>query len=178
MMSEALFWSLIEQSKEERSDFSHQLQLMTNRLATFDEVEIIEFERKLREVLAESAHYNLIAAAKIVSGYVSDDSFLYFRCRLIAEGKEFFFAAIENPDVIATKDIPDLEYEGEDLLYVADNAFLLKFGEDTEKDLPRDIAVGYLDYHTEEDIKSEDWEEEDLPVKYPELWQKYSNVPN
>lgn len=174
-MNELIFWEIIEQSKEENRDFSHQVELLIAKLSSLNESEIIEFEYRFRETLLESARYNIMAAAKIINDYVSDDSFLYFRCRLIAEGKEFFYKAIENPEVITENNIHELEYGGEEMLYVSDHAFIKKFGEDTEKKLPRDIAFDYLNYDEGEEIKGEDWKEEELSFKYPKLWKRYKN---
>ncbi len=172
-MNKKVFWEIIEQSKEESENFSHQVKLLISKLSQLEESRIISFEYRLREVISELARYNIMAVAKIVNDYVSDDSFLYFRCRLIAEGKEFLYKVIENPDIIAEYDIQDLELGGEEMLYIADHAFIKKFGEDTEKELPRDVAFDYLNYDGFEEIKGEDWKEEDLPVKYPELWNRY-----
>lgn len=174
-MNELVFWEIIEQSKEESSGFSHQIELLTNKLSLLEESEINQFEYRFREALSKSARYNIMAAAKIVNDYVSDDSFLYFRCRLIAEGKELFHKAIENPEVIAKSNIQELEFGGEEMLYIADQAFIKKFGEDTEKELPRDIAFNYMNYDEGEELKGEDWKEEELPFKYPELWKRYKN---
>lgn len=174
-MNELVFWEIIEQSKEESRDFLHQIELLINKLSFLEESEIIEFEYRFREALSKSALYNIMAAVKIINGYVSDDSFLYFRCRLIAEGKELFHKAMENPEVIAENDIQEIEFGGEEMLYVADQAFIKQFGENTEKELPRDVAFDYLNYDEGEEIKGEDWKEEELPFKYPELWNRYKN---
>ncbi len=174
-MNELVFWEIIEQSKEGSRDFSQQIELLTNKLSHLEESKIIEFEYRFREALLKSAQYSIMAAVKIINGYVSDDGFLYFRCRLIAEGKELFYKTIENPEVIAESDIQELEFGGEEMLYVADQAFMKKFGEDSEKELPRDVAFVYLNYDEGEEIKGEDWKEEELPIKYPELWKKYKN---
>jgi len=174
-MNELVFWEIIEQSKEESRDFSHQIELLINKLSYLEESKIIEFEYRFREALSKSARYNIMAAAKIVNDYVSDDSFLYFRCRLIAEGKELFNKAIENPEVIANSNIQELEFGGEEMLYITDQAFIKKFGEDSEKELPRDIAFKYLNYDEGEEIKGENWKEEELPFKYPEMWNRYKN---
>lgn len=175
-MNESSFWHLIEISKNLRKNFSDQIDFLTKSLAKLPEQEIIDFEFRFREALVFSSSYEIMAASKIIIGYVSDDSFLYFRCRLIAEGKDFFYNANNNPDCIAENDIQDLEYEGEEMLYISDNAFVLKFGEDTNKDLPRDAANEYIDYNNWNDIKGEDWDENELPLKYPKLWSKYLMV--
>lgn len=64
--------------------------------------------------------------------------------------------------------------DGEALLYVADNAFLSKFGEETEKILPRDYASEIIDYDGDDyPVEGDDWEEADLPGRYPKLWDIY-----
>lgn len=172
-MTEIVFWKIIAQSKEERTNFTNQIEILTNQISLLEERDIIEFEYILREVLAKSYHFNILAAAKIVYGYVSDDDFLYFRCRLIAEGKELFLKSIKNPEIIPKIDL--IELEGEDMLYITDNAFIKKFGSETEKELPRDIAIDYLNYDDGYEIKGENWKEHELKIKYPKLWKKYRN---
>lgn len=172
-MNDIVFWEIIEQSKEESRDFSHQINLLINMLSLLEESKIIEFEYRFKEALSKSARYTILAAAKIINDYVSDDSFLYFRCRLIAEGKELFHKAIENPEVIAKSNIQELEFGGEEMLYITDHAFIMKFGEDTEMELPRDKAFDYLNYDDGIEIEGENWKEEELPSKYPELWKRY-----
>jgi len=170
-MKEVIIWEIIEQSKEERRDFKNQAEILINKLSQLSENEIVGFEFTFREMLAKSCHYNILAAAKIIEGYVNDDSFLYFRCRLLAEGKDFYFKVIENPDYIA--DNPVQETDGELLLTVADKAFIKKTGENTEEELPREAALSYINYDEGEVMLGESWEENKLPQKYPKLWGKY-----
>jgi len=172
-MNEDAFWEIIEHSKEESDDFAGQIRALTVKLSRRNRQDIVDFEYRFREMLEKSCHYNLLAAAKIILGWVTDDSFLYFQCRLIAEGRSTFYQSIENPDCLAEVDIPNLAFDGEDMLVVADNAFMEKFGRDTDQELPRDVATDYLSYDFRCEILGEDWEEKDLPQKYPRLWDKY-----
>lgn len=172
-MSERFFWELIEQAKEENKNFTDRIEVLVTKLSKLSEKQIIGFEYTFREMLAKSAHYNILAAAKIISGHVSDDSFLYFRCRLMAEGNYLYFKAIENPDYIAEANVREIEFGGEEMLSVADQAFILKNGEDTDKELPRDIAYDYYNYDGGEEITGKEWKDEDLPKRYPLLWNKY-----
>lgn len=175
-MTDTVFWEVIEQSKKESQNFSEQIKILTKKVSSLGEKEIIDFEFRFREAISKLALYGIMAAAKIIQGYVSDDSFLYFRCRLIAEGHNLFCKLIESPEIIADVNIPELELEGEDMLYVSDNAFLIKFGDETNKELPRNTAINYLNYDIEVEIKGEDWKEDELPIKYPKLWKKYYSV--
>lgn len=174
-MKEIIFWEILEQSKEERKDYINQIQILIEKLSKLDEKQIIGFEFTLRSIIAESAHYNIMAATKIINDFASDDNFLYLRCRLIAEGKDVYYNAIENPETLANPQIQEIEFGGEEMLSVADQAFIKKFGENTEKELPRDIAFDYLNYDEGEEIKGEDWKEDELPLKYPKLWERYKN---
>lgn len=173
-MTEKVFWEIIEQSKEQNRDFSEQINVLISKLTFLKKWEIIEFEYRFREELSKSARYNIMAAVKIINGFVSDDSFLYFRRRLIAEGKELFNKAIEFPETIAESNIRELEL-GEEMLYITDRAFFKKYGEEIQKELPRSIAFEYLNYDRSREIQGEEWKEEDLPLKHPKLWNKYRN---
>ena len=170
-IKEVIFWEIIEQSKEERRDFENQAEILIDKLSQLSEKEIIGFEFTFREMLAKSCHYNIVAAAKIIEGYVNDDSFLYFRCRLLAEGKDFYFKAIKNTDDLA--DYFNFNTDGEMMLSVADRAFIKKLGKDTDKDLPRNISLDYYNYDEGEKISGKEWNDEDLPERYPKLWKRY-----
>jgi hypothetical protein len=172
-MDSKLFWDLVDQSKKLGKDYSDQIKILINKLSELEEDEIIGFEFTLRDVLSESAHYNILAAAKIINDFVSDDDFLYLRCRLIAEGKELYYQSIENPEILATTESQYLEIGGEEILSVSDFAFEKKMGSNTDKEMPRDVAFDYLNYDTGEEIKGNAWREADLPVKYPKLWGRY-----
>lgn len=172
-MDEIVFWEIIEQSKDERDSYQNQIQILIEKLCSLDEESIIGFEYTLRTILEKSAHYNILAASRIMHGVVSNDHFLYLRCRLILEGREFYFSVIDNPQIIVDSEIPGIEYSGEEVLSIADLAFIKKFGETTDKDLPRSIAGGYLNYDEMELIKGDIWEEEELSSKYPRLWNYY-----
>ena len=72
------FWKLIESSKSSnQQDFLDNLK---KQLYALDNKEIILFEEILRELIIKADHYNVMAAEKIIEGWVSDDPYLYFRC--------------------------------------------------------------------------------------------------
>ena len=170
-MDEIIFWQIIEQSKEESKDFEGRINLIIDKLSNLSEKEIVSFEFTFRDMLSKSVHYNILAVITIIENFVSDDTFLYFRCRLLAEGKDFYFKAIKKPDELS--DILNFDLNGELMLSVSDKAFLKKFGKDTDKELPRDIAFTYRNYDEGEEIFGDEWNEVDLPRKFPKLWTKY-----
>jgi len=94
-----LFWDLIEKCRfETHNNLGNQIEMITSELTKKDEKEIVGFECTLRELLLKAYHYNVMALQKIVEGNVSDDSFLYFRCKLILYGRITFNNAIEDPN--------------------------------------------------------------------------------
>lgn len=171
-MNITLFWKLIEHSNTQQIDADLHLENLIVQLSELSNEDILDYEYRLREVLEECNKYSVLAAAKIIEGYVSDDSFLYFRCGLIAHGKDFFYKSLENIDHLVDVNMDILEI-GEDYLYISDDAFIKKNGEDVVHPLPRETASSYLDYNTNLSIKGEDWKEEDLPKLYPKLWEKF-----
>ncbi|WP_316835078.1 DUF4240 domain-containing protein [Pedobacter nutrimenti] len=121
--------------------------------------------------------YKALAFAKIVDGYVSDDSFLYFRCWVIAQGLDFYTLTLKNPDLTADMIDSDTEPDFEGLLYVADAAYQNLHKDSDEDELPRDVArTQGFDYDDlAQEITGEDWEEDDLPKLYPKLWAKFGD---
>ena len=168
------FWNLIEKSKNfSNGDYSNQIENLILELSKFDEKDICKFEVTFHELLLKASHYNIMAMAKIIDGYVSDDSFLYFRAGLISLGERIYTDSIKNPDSHADEFTYD--FNGEEMLYVADKAYKLKGITDlNEMLLPRDYASEIFDYDSEDNIiKGKDWKEKDLPKKYPKLSEKY-----
>jgi hypothetical protein len=129
--------------------------------------------RDQRELLIKANHYNVMAVQKIIEGSVSDDPFLYFRCKLILYGRITFESAINNPNYLFERIDPLVS--GESLLSVADRAFSMRFGGSTDKIFPRDYASEIIDYDFGDfPVQGEDCEESDLPKRYSKLWKAYN----
>lgn len=175
IMERKTFWEIIEKSLLVASE--QQENEIQKLLLAFSLDDIVQFEIILRELINELDDYKVMGILKIMDGYVSDDSYIYFRCWLIGSGKKIFDIALESPDDIAAfvdqSTFPDFE----SLLYVADEAYLQKSGvAEDDENLPRDVAYSKgLDYdHGAPPTKGTDWEEEDLPQLYPALWKIYN----
>lgn len=140
-MNDQQFWSLIEESKEKHPNkFDAQMNFLTKKLSTLTNEEIVGFEATLKENVIVLWDYNVKSLYQIVQDeYLSTDGFIYFRFWIVSNGRKFFQRAIENPDLLA--DEVYATYDGEGLLYVADNAFKLKNGTNTDLELPRDATI-------------------------------------
>ncbi|SNC76057.1 Protein of unknown function [Hymenobacter gelipurpurascens] len=174
-MDKKEFWQLIDSAKKaSNGDQALQEKKLISSLQIFGPEEIIDFECILCELLIEADDFGIMAAQKIIDGYVSDDTYLYFRCWLVGQGDEVFRAAIDKPDTLAA--VLEAPYQDfEELLYVATCAFKKQTGKKEEDDsFPREVAAARgLDYDSGSVTKGEDWTESQLPKMLPKLWKKF-----
>ena len=174
-MDKAEFWQLINASKAAGAGQQPaQADFLSEQLATLEPEQIIEFECRLREALREADDYQVLGALKILDGYVTDDSYLYFRCWLVGQGETVFRNALHSADSLAQ--VAEETYlEFENLLYVATEAFGRRTGRAKEDEsFPRAIAAARgLDYDLGSETTGEDWREEQLPKLLPRLWKKF-----
>ena len=173
MMPEADFWGLIRQSIEVgEGKVERQLAYLEDNLATRSEKDITGFELALRDLIRRSYHHNVVALLKVIEGMVTDDPLLYFRCRLILYGREVFYAALENPNNLTQR--LDNDPVAELLLTVADKAFVRRFGENTDKNLPGDVGSSYLDYNTDSyPFLGTAWTDRSFAKRYAALLKLY-----
>ncbi|WP_028777097.1 DUF4240 domain-containing protein [Shimazuella kribbensis] len=182
MMSETLFWELLETAKKKEEDPEDQLEWLELHLSRKPIKDIVEFDFILKKYYYQSYTSDLWAAAYIIMGGCSDDSFDYFRAWLLFLGKETYESIINNPESIIPhlqpleieQEVPELE----DLLYVASMAYEEKTGFDDEhySKLYKQISG---DKYLQPSIEL-DWDEEDmdsLRKKFPLLWDRYSQNP-
>ena len=171
------FWRVIDYAKQQADgDEGAQEKLLVETLAQYSPDEIIEFECLLRQCLEEADDFGVMAAEKIIDGSVTDDSYIYFRCWLVAQGKKVFTEVVHNPDSLA--DVPSVGafVEFEPLLYVATEAYKIRTGKQEEDaSFPRDKATERgLSYDSGSETKGADWTPEQLPALLPKLWAKYN----
>lgn len=167
------FWNLIQESIAESQDnVKNQVDILISRLCTKCKEDIIGFELTLRDLVKRSYDYNVMGLLKVIDGNITDDTLLYFRCRLILYGKELFYAVLRNPNALTL--VLNNDSQAELLLSVADHAFISKFGENTDNELPRDIANEYIDYNTDNyPMMGIPWQEKDFSKRYATLLKLY-----
>ena len=161
-MTEEEFWKLINRSRREIKDCEEQSGKLTELLARLEPKEIIDFHQHLYEREIEAYRYDIWAVAYLINGGCSDDGFVYFRGWLIAQGKEFFYAVLENPEYAATK-VKNEEVECEAIYYVAQDVYEEKTGEE--------LPPSRLKYPS--DAIGIRWKEDDLEKMYPKLYKRF-----
>src|SRR6266576_2839596 len=111
-MNEDIFWQLIAESKQGGGgDSDAQIAALQERLQSLPESEIVEFDGLLHGQLDRSYHRDLWAAAYLINGGCSDDGFDYFRAWLIAQGRDVFERALQDPESLAEVAEPEAELE-------------------------------------------------------------------
>ncbi|MGV4322309.1 DUF4240 domain-containing protein [Bacillus mojavensis] len=180
-MNETSFWQLIDQagSQEEPNEW------LRDTLLKKETDEIIDFEFMIQTLMQKSYQSSLWGAAYILMDGCSDDTFDYFRGWLIAQGKETFEKVLDDHEYLAayiTEETLDEEGypQNEDLLSVATEALTYKkTGDDDWDDEVYDELLDTLEQKglaEPEDIEL-DWEEEDLPERFPKLWERFGENP-
>lgn len=122
ILSEDDFWRIIDKIDWSKKDGAQKVAPAVKALAEMPVASICLFADKLSEKLYHldtRAHATTYAAHE-PENYISADDFLYARCAVIAEGKDYYEAVLNDP----AKMPEDIVFEP--LLYLADDAFEMK----------------------------------------------------
>jgi len=140
------FWQLIETARAVQTHPSHlneAIAKLEDLLEDWSPQEMESFEKILREELQALFRSEIVELYLILENdfheqngrivfnpYVSEDSFLYFRCWLILQGEACCRDIVSNPENILKFGVDISNTWGEGLLYVADNAYARHHGND------------------------------------------------
>ena len=159
-MTEDLFWQLIDESRKETESCSEQIESLIEKLEQFNATQIKKFQKILFENLARLNHWDIWALAYIARNGCSDDEFDYFRAWVISQGKKVFDFALKDVNK-AAKFIGDEDQQCEGLLYAAEEAY--------ENKSDSSLTIG----STKVKIKGQEWNEDNLKQRYPELCKRF-----
>jgi hypothetical protein len=102
------FWSLVEKAREEVSGDGAEWpsgsvigRALAVRLAQLPAERIVEFYYRYHRVVAPAHQWDLCAAAYVIWGYISDDTFSDFKAGLVGLGREAFEQAVADADALA-----------------------------------------------------------------------------
>src|SRR5215217_2064689 len=93
------FWKIIEESY--RPDAIDHFEALMDRLGQLKWFEVVEFQARFDEAVAEANNLDLWGAAYLINGGCSDDGFRDFRVWLIGRGRVAYERALRNPDTLA-----------------------------------------------------------------------------
>ena len=163
-MNDEEFWRHIESSRLGVADCDEQSEKLSKILSELEPQEIVDFDRIMRQRLIEAYRWDLWAVAYIVNGGCSDDGFEYFRGWLIAQGKDYFEAALVNPENAAAQASADQDVQCESILYVATEAFEEKTG----------AEMPFTNVPQPSEPSGQVWDEDKVEELYPALAQRFS----
>ncbi len=165
-MDEATFWRLIDETRAAGGD-EQQAAALEARLRAGGLDDVVGFGRMMDRCLDALYTWDLWAVAYLVQGGCSDDGFEYFRCWVIASGRDAFTLASTDPVAFGSGIDPDGDEEDrerEALLYVAGRVheeLTGEYGPPRETPPPAEPA-------------GEPWDEDDLDERYPDLARRWS----
>src|SRR5262249_11700312 len=169
-------WELIDKSgrdaeKDQRDGLSGRLRMsrqmdrLLDRLETLGPEEIIKFHCCFEECVRDAYRWDLWAVAWIVNGGCSDDGFDYFLGWLIAQGREYYHAALADPETGARRVKPGEFAECGEMWSIARRAYEARTGkEDFYEQLPRITRT----------IQGKRWSEEEVVNLFPGLAKKFA----
>ena len=123
-MSKDAFWALIQEAKTAcGQDLNAMEDYLREQLVSMGPAAAKKFHDILQTYEDLADQYGLWDAVSVIKEYgCSDDGFMDFRAWLIAQGKDIYMAALENPDSLTrVEQYGDCEFEL--LNYVGDYAY-------------------------------------------------------
>ncbi|QMU68481.1 DUF4240 domain-containing protein [Streptacidiphilus sp. P02-A3a] len=174
MTDETEFWQLIDETREAaQGDPVDQAELLVERLLGLTPDDVIDFARLFEARLARAWRLDLWGAADLLLGGAGDESFDYFCCWLIGQGRDVFEGALADPDTLADL-VPDFDEEvdgdAEELGDAADRAHeqltgmpLPELGLPVRPAEPVEPSGGGFDF---DDARV-------MEERFPRLWQRY-----
>lgn len=163
-MERSRFWEIIQKSKDySKNDKEIQLVELERILSLFKSDEIISFYRVFQDLMNESYHFDLWAAAYIINEGCTEDEFDYFRGWLISLGEDIYTNALKDPESLVDV-MPESVNEKtffENIIYAAGRVYFRRL--DEEIPLRTDFKW---------ELKGDEWEIESVHKKFPKLSAK------
>lgn len=168
-MDETKFWNLLARSRQHGP--SDQYDTLVGLLEELPSMELVRFEQIYDCFVAAAERGDVYGASAVLTGStLSDDSFLYFRNWLVAQGREVYEQALAEPDTLSA--LPEVDSGhgawDQDIVYAAWDVL----GGRADKDVADDAD----DYPCDAEGENFDWMEYTpavLQQKFPRLWQIY-----
>jgi Protein of unknown function (DUF4240) len=95
------FWEIIDTARVSSGPGKPFDQALAGYLATRTQQDILQYQERFDEVHAALYRWDVWAAAYLIGGGCSDDSFIDFRAGLIAEGRDWYEKVAASPDSLA-----------------------------------------------------------------------------
>jgi hypothetical protein len=159
------FWTIIEDvHRDSAGDMDAKCDLLGKALRQLPLEEIASFDQHFTEQYYRAYDWGLWAAAYIIGGGCSDDSFSDFRATLISMGRETFERALADPQSLA-----DMDYDADNAHYEGFQYVTSQVYEELNggKELPPRVRP------RPKQPAGREWPENKVGSLYPKLAAKY-----
>jgi hypothetical protein len=159
------FWNIVDEvHRNSGGDMEKKCKLLDSELRRLSLDEVLSFDAHFTDCLDRAYSWPLWAAAYIMGGGCSNDSFWDFRSTLISMGRDTFERAIADPQSLAELDLED----GEEMLWEGYQYVPTRVERDLSggQDFPRSRP------HPKEP-SGKRWDESSAAELYPKLAEKY-----
>ncbi|MFD5514733.1 DUF4240 domain-containing protein [Streptomyces sp. NPDC127066] len=95
------FWITIEAARSAATADRPFAEVLTDELATRTKEDILRYQERFDEASGAVYRWDVWAAAYLIGGGCSDDSFMDFRAGLVAQGRDWYEKAAAVPDRLA-----------------------------------------------------------------------------
>jgi hypothetical protein len=95
------FWNIVETARSNTTEDLPFHEALVDLLARRSPQEILRYEERFDALSGAIYRWDVWAAAYLIRGGCSDDSFMDFRAGLIAQGREWYERAAAAPDSLA-----------------------------------------------------------------------------
>lgn len=154
-IDEALFWELIEKSRQETTDQFECIDKLKLALETFKPDELRKFQKLLLTKQQELNSWEHWALAYIVRRGCGDDEFDYFKVWAVSKGQKDF-EAIKQFDTTRLKEVFNEDPQLEDFLNLAEAVYEDKTGE-----IMKEVKV------KQSKLIGKKWSEENITKVFP-----------
>ncbi|GAA4454121.1 DUF4240 domain-containing protein [Novipirellula rosea] len=169
LMNHERFWTIIAESRSEfdpnrrDGDMDSQVARLRDALSELSAQDVGSFANTFTKLFHDAYRWDLWAAGYIIEGGCSDDGFADFRNWLISMGRDVYDNAMTDVDSLADVafapgiEVTRFEEFGNIPLDVL-----------RRMNTPEDDA-GIMEFKHPASPAGEEWEEEDLPTRFPKL---------
>jgi hypothetical protein len=158
------YWNIIEQvHRASNGDMDRKCKLLEAELRRLPLEEVRSFCEHFDESKDQAYSWELWAAAYIIGGGCSDDSFSDFRSTLISMGRKTYELALADPQSLA-----DIDYDAENAHYEGYQYVPAK----VQKELSGGQRFPRAKPHPAAP-SGEEWDEDKVAELYPKLAEKY-----
>ncbi|MFI0965967.1 DUF4240 domain-containing protein [Streptomyces sp. NPDC021080] len=95
------FWTIVETARSATTADKPFAEALADELATRTKEHILRYQERFDEVSGAVYRWDVWAAAYLIGGGCSDDSFMDFRAGLIALGRDWYEKVAADPDGLA-----------------------------------------------------------------------------